>query len=66
VSFGSAKEFEDYARDCVNKAKQADTPELRDMLLDMAREWMQIPTEEEDWAKRVTSSYFPHAHPTAG
>jgi len=66
VSFGSAKEFEDYARDCVNKAKQADTPELRDMLLDMAREWMQIATDEEDWAKRVTSSYSPHAHPTAG
>ena len=66
MSFGSAKEFEDYARDCVNKAKQADTPELRDMLLDMAREWMQIATDEEGWAKRVTSSYSPHAHPTAG
>jgi hypothetical protein len=66
VSFGSAKVFEDYARDCVNRAKQAAIPELRDMLLDMAREWMQIATEEEDWAKRITSSYLPHTHPTAG
>ena len=66
MSFGLAKEFEDYTRDCVNKAKQADMPELRDMLLDMACEWMQIATDEEDWAKRITSSYPPHAHLTAG
>jgi hypothetical protein len=66
VSFGSVKVFEDYARDCVNRAKQADSPELRDMLLDIAREWMQIATDEEDWAKRITDFYRPHAHPTAG
>ena len=65
MSLGSAKEFQDYARDCVNKAKQADMPELRDMLLDMAREWMQIAMDEEDWAKCITSSYSPHAHPAA-
>jgi hypothetical protein len=35
------------------------------MLLEMAREWMQITTDEEDWAKRITGSYLPHAHPTA-
>ena len=66
MSFGSAKVFEDYARDCVSRAEQADIPELRDMLLGMAREWMQIATDEEDWAKRITGSYLPHAHPTAG
>ena len=60
MSFGSAKEFEDYARDCVNKAKQADIPELRDMLLEMAREWRQIATDEEDWAidSHYSSSSF--------
>jgi hypothetical protein len=66
VSFGSAKVFEDYTRDCVNRAKQADIPELRDMLLGMAREWMQIAKDEEDWAKRITESYRPAGHPTAG
>jgi len=50
----------------VNGAKQADIPELRHMLLGMAREWMQIATDEEDWAKRITESYLPHGHPTAG
>jgi hypothetical protein len=35
------KEFEDYARDCVRLAQQADTPELRNQLLVMAREWME-------------------------
>ena len=66
MSFGSAKVFEDYARDSVNGAKQADIPDLRDMLLGMAREWMQIATDEEDWAKRITESYRPHGHPTEG
>jgi hypothetical protein len=66
VSFGSAKVFEDYARDCVNGAKQADIPELRHMLLGMAREWMQIATDEEGGEKGITESYLPHGHPTAG
>ena len=60
MSFGSAKEFEDYARDCVNKAKQADIPELRDMLLEMAREWMQIATDEEDSVNERYGRLFDH------
>ena len=32
--------YEEFARDCVRLAQQADTPELRRKLLDLAREWM--------------------------
>ena len=45
----SAKEFETYARDCVHLAEQPDAPpELREQLLQMAREWMQAMMEAED------------------
>jgi hypothetical protein len=44
----SSKEFEGYARDCVRLAGQADTPLLREKLLQMAREWMRAVMEEED------------------
>ena len=40
MSSGSEKEFEEFARDCVRLAEQADTPELREKLLNLAREWM--------------------------
>jgi hypothetical protein len=43
----SCKEFEEYARDCVRLAQQADTPELRDQLLAMAREWMEALMNED-------------------
>jgi hypothetical protein len=33
-------EFEEFARDCVRLAAQADTPELREKLLHLAGEWM--------------------------
>ncbi len=44
----SAEQFELYARDCVRLAEQADTPLLREKLLQMAREWMQAVMDEED------------------
>jgi hypothetical protein len=43
----SGKEFEEYARDCVRLAQQADTPELRDQLLAMARDWMEALMTED-------------------
>ena len=49
----SGKEFEEYARDCVRLAQQADNPELRDQLLAMAREWMEA-LMNEDAADRPT------------
>jgi hypothetical protein len=51
MSSGSAaKEFEAFARDCVQLAAQADTPELREKLLSMARDWMRAALEEDDAA----------------
>jgi hypothetical protein len=42
-------DFETYARDCVQLAEQPDAPpELREQLLQMAREWMQAMMEVED------------------
>ena len=45
----SATDFETYAQDCVKLAEQPDAPpELREQLLQMAREWMQATMEAED------------------
>jgi hypothetical protein len=42
-------EFETYARDGVKLAEQPDVPpEVREQLLQMAREWMQAMMEAED------------------
>jgi hypothetical protein len=42
MSSGTGKDFDHYARDCVKLAEQPNTPsELREQLLQMAREWMQ-------------------------
>jgi hypothetical protein len=46
MSSGS-KDFEDFARDCVRLAGQADCAELREKLLNQAREWMQAAMEED-------------------
>jgi hypothetical protein len=48
MSSGKEKEFDSYARDCVQLADQADTPELREAMINMAREWMQAVMDEED------------------
>jgi len=53
MSAGSAKEFEEFARDCVRLAEQADTPELRKKLLNLAREWMRAVGDHEDLALRT-------------
>src|SRR3954453_13101962 len=45
---GPAHEFEGFARDCVRLAERADTPELREKLLNLAREWMRAVMEAED------------------
>jgi hypothetical protein len=48
MSSGKEKEFERYARDCMKLADQADTPELQEAMINMAREWMQAVMDEED------------------
>ena len=48
-AMSSAMEFETYARDCVKLAEQPDAPpEVREQLLQMAREWMKASMEAED------------------
>jgi hypothetical protein len=46
----AAKEFEVFAGDCVQLPAQADTPELRERLLSMARDWMRAAMEEDNAA----------------
>jgi len=36
----ATKKFQEYARECVRLAGLADTPKLRDQLLEIARDWM--------------------------
>ena len=53
MSARSAKEFEEFAQDCVRLAEQADTPELREKLLNLAREWMRAVMPHEDLTVRT-------------
>jgi hypothetical protein len=48
MSSHKTKDYEAFARDCVNLANQANTPALRQRLMDMAREWMRASMEEQD------------------
>jgi hypothetical protein len=41
-------EFEEFARDCARLATQANSPELRERLIDIAREWMRAAMDAED------------------
>ena len=50
---GAAHVVEEFARDCVRLAEQADTPELRAKLLNLAREWMRAVMVDEDHALRT-------------
>ena len=49
----SVTELEEFARDCVRLAEQADTLILREKLLNLAREWMRAAMDDED-ARRST------------
>ena len=68
MSAGTAKEFENFARDCAQLAEKAATPELRERLIAMAREWMQAAANEEGRAASYlcvprTSSGVPKVKP---
>ena len=55
MASGAEREFNEFARDCVRLAEQADTPELREKLLNLAREWMRAVMDEEDAAPKRAS-----------
>jgi hypothetical protein len=58
---GSDKDCEEYARDCVRLAEQPNTPpEIRDQLLIMARDWMQVAVNEEKDESSVTQPSSSH------
>ena len=61
---GSANEYAELARDCVRLAGQADTPALREKLLNLARESMQALFDEED-AERARRN-FGRSKPSRG
>jgi hypothetical protein len=46
MSPGPKDKFKEYARYCSELARQADTPERRERLLKMAREYMQAAEDE--------------------
>jgi hypothetical protein len=46
-----AKRYHGYARECVRLAGAAETPELRDRLIDLARIWMDAAMTEEETEK---------------
>jgi len=50
MSPGSAKEFEEFAPGLRELAEQADKPELREKLLNLAREWMRAAMPNQDLA----------------
>jgi hypothetical protein len=49
-----AKRYHGYARECVRLAGAAETPELRDRLIDLARIWMDAAMTEEETEKKST------------
>ena len=52
----SRSEFEEFARDCVRLAGQANSPELRQKLFDIAREWMRAAMDWEEARKTTPRS----------
>ena len=53
MSSHTTKDYEAFARDCVNLANHANTPALRQRLMDMAREWMRASMEEQNSSASV-------------
>jgi hypothetical protein len=54
-----AKKYHAHARECVRLAGRAETPELRDKLIDLARVWMDAALTEEEAQERTTRPSSP-------
>jgi hypothetical protein len=48
-----AKKYHGYTRECVRLAGRAETPELRDKLIELARVWMDAALSEEEAEERA-------------
>jgi hypothetical protein len=50
-----ADKYWQYSRECTEQALEAETPQLRDQLLDLARMWTEAAVREQMNAKPVTA-----------
>lgn len=50
---GEAETYWEYSRECTRQALEAETPQLRDQLLELARMWTEAALCEELNAKRL-------------
>jgi hypothetical protein len=48
-----AKKYWQYARECTAQALEAETPQLRDQLLDLARVWTEAAFREGTYARKA-------------
>jgi hypothetical protein len=62
----SATELEEFARDCVRLAEQADTLILREKLLNLAREWMRAAIDDHDASRSTGEEAAPRKRPPHG
>jgi hypothetical protein len=46
-----AKKYHAYARECLEQAEKADTPEMRDKLIELSRVWLEAALREEGLRK---------------
>ena len=58
-----AEKYHGYARECVRLAGAAETPELRDKLIDLARVWMDAALTEEEAQERPARPSSPAPPP---
>jgi hypothetical protein len=58
----AAREFEDFAEDCIRFAGQTENPKLRERLLKIAQDWLQAAMHEQGPAIDQTRSRLPKEH----
>jgi hypothetical protein len=51
------KELEQYAHDCIRLADMTDDPAIREPLLKMAREWMEVAHAEQQSASSLADEH---------
>ena len=47
MQLSEAQQYRAYARECLEMAEKADTPEQREKLIELSRVWMQAALEQE-------------------
>ena len=52
----SSKTLQNYAQECVQLAQRAESPELREELLNMARDWMRDAMDDQEKSSGTAKS----------